>query len=63
MNHLEFIGRERALIDKTLVLTGLRKGELESLTAAQLRMNAKPAFAELNATDDKERRRELDSAM
>jgi len=29
---LELLGRERALIYKTLVLTGLRKGELASLT-------------------------------
>ncbi len=33
---LEATGRERALIYKTLVLTGLRKGELASLTVAQL---------------------------
>ena len=32
---LELLGRERALIYKTLVLTGLRKGELASLTVAQ----------------------------
>src|SRR5262249_50653414 len=32
------LGRERALIYKTLVLTGLRKGELASLTAAHLRL-------------------------
>ena len=35
---LEWLGRERALIYKTLVLTGLRKGELSSLTVAQLRL-------------------------
>ena len=33
---LEWIGRERALIYKALVLTGLRKGELASLTVGQL---------------------------
>lgn len=33
---LERLGRERALIYKTLVLTGLRKGELASLTVSQL---------------------------
>ena len=32
---LDLLGRERALIYKTLVLTGLRKGELASLTVAQ----------------------------
>ena len=33
---LDLLGRERALIYKTLVLTGLRKGELASLTVAHL---------------------------
>ncbi len=33
---LEFLGQERALIYKTLVLTGLRKGELASLTVGHL---------------------------
>jgi hypothetical protein len=33
---LELLGRERALIYKTLVLTGLRKKELASLTVASL---------------------------
>ena len=36
---LERLGRERALIYKTLVLTGLRKGELASLTVAQLHLD------------------------
>src|SRR5205823_914459 len=36
---LQLLGRERALIYKTLVLTGLRKGELASLTAAHLRLD------------------------
>ncbi len=36
---LELLGRERALIYKTLVLTGLRKGELASLTVAHLRLD------------------------
>ncbi len=36
---LEALGRERALIYKTLVLTGLRKDELASLTVGQLRLD------------------------
>src|SRR5262249_20228947 len=35
----ELLGRERALIVKTFVLTGLRKAELSSLTEAQLRLD------------------------
>lgn len=50
---LESIGRERALIYKTLVLTGLRKGELASLTVGQLELDATPAFASLNSSDEK----------
>jgi integrase len=33
---LDRLGRERALIDKTMALTGLRKGELALLTVGQL---------------------------
>ena len=36
LERLDLLGRERALIYKTLVLTGLRKGELASLTVAHL---------------------------
>src|SRR5712692_5099845 len=36
---LELLGRERALIYKTLVLTGLRRGELASLSVAQLHLD------------------------
>ncbi|MFO7665840.1 MAG: hypothetical protein R6V76_04420, partial [Desulfobacterales bacterium] len=52
---LEWLGRERALIYKTLVLTGLRKGELASITVAQLDLNSDPAFLTLNAADEKNR--------
>lgn len=40
---LEQLGRERALIYKTLLLTGLRKGELASLTVGQLNLDAEYA--------------------
>ncbi len=52
---LECLGRERELIYKTLVLTGLRKGELASLTVGQLVLDADPAFLVLNAADEKNR--------
>jgi integrase len=50
---LELIGQERALIYKTLVLTGLRKGELASLAVAQLSLEGPSPFAELDAADEK----------
>ena len=52
---LERLGRERALIYKTLVLTGLRKGELASLTVGQLHLDGPQPFAELAAADEKNR--------
>jgi hypothetical protein len=53
--HLEHTGRERALIYKTLVLTGLRKDELASLTVGQLELDSEPAYAVLHAADEKNR--------
>ncbi len=50
---LERRGRERALIYKTLVLTGLRLGELRSLTVGQLELEGRVAFAVLHAADEK----------
>ncbi len=55
MAKLERLGRERALIFKTLVLTGLRMGELASLTVEQLDLNAPMPFVVLNAADEKNR--------
>ena len=52
---LEALGRERALIYKTLVLTGLRKNELASLTVAQLRLDGPVPHVELDAADEKNR--------
>ena len=52
---LERLGRERALIYKTLVLIGLRKGELASLSVGQLDLDAPMPFVELNAADEKNR--------
>lgn len=53
---LERIGRERELLYKTLVLTGLRKSELASLTVGQLELNAPVAYAVLHAKDEKNRK-------
>jgi len=52
---LERLGQERALIYKTLVLTGLRRGELASLTVGQAVLDADPPFLVLNAADEKNR--------
>ena len=46
-------GEERSLIYKTLVLTGLRKGELASLTVGQIELDAPRPYAELLAKDEK----------
>ncbi len=54
-DRLERLGRERALIYKTLVLTGLRKGELASLTVGQLELDGPVPYAVLHAADEKNR--------
>jgi integrase len=52
---LEKLGRERALLYKTYVLSGLRKSELASLTVAQLEFDGPIAYAVLEAADEKNR--------
>jgi len=52
---LQLLGRERALIYKTLVLTGLRRNELSSLTVAQLDYIGAVPYVILNAGDEKTR--------
>ena len=54
-DRLDRLGRERALIYKTLVLSGLRKGELASLTVAHLHLDDPVPFASLDAADEKNR--------
>jgi integrase len=54
-NRLELRCRERALTYKTLVISGLRRGELASLTVAQLSLEGPAAYAVLNAKDEKNR--------
>ena len=43
------------MIYKTLILTGLRKGELASLTVGQLHLDADLPYLDLNAADEKNR--------
>ncbi len=52
---LERLGRERALIYKTLILTGLRKNELASITVGQCRLTGSRPFIELASADEKNR--------
>jgi integrase len=53
---LEHRGRERALIYRTLALTGLRKGELASITIGQLELDARVPYIVLHAADEKNRK-------
>ena len=53
VEQLDRLGRERALIYKTLVLTGLRKGELASITVGQLDLDGSMPCLILNAADEK----------
>jgi len=52
----EKLGRERALIYKCLVLTGLRRKELASLTVGGLELDGERPYAVLPAADEKKRR-------
>ena len=52
---LERLGRERALIYKTLVLTGLRRNELASITVGQLELDGPHPHAVLHPADEKNR--------
>jgi integrase len=52
---LDRLGQERALIYKTLVLTGLRKGELASITVGQLDLSSPMPSLVLKAADEKNR--------
>jgi integrase len=52
---LELLRRERALVYKTFLLTGLRRGELASLTVGRLHLEGPVAFLSLDAGDEKNR--------
>ena len=56
IDELDRLGRERALIVKTLTLTGLRQGELASLTVGQLVLDGSMPHLVLNAADEKNRK-------
>jgi Phage integrase family len=53
--NLERLGWESALTYKTLILTGLRKGELTSVTVGQLHLDADLPYMDLDAADEKNR--------
>jgi len=46
-------GRERSLVYKTMILTGLRRGELASLTIGSLVLDGPSPYASLAAADEK----------
>jgi len=52
-NELERLGWERALIYKTLALTGLRRGELASVKIGQLDLGEEAARVRIHAADEK----------
>jgi len=52
---LERVGRERELIYKTLLLTGLRKNELATLTVGQLDLDGATPHLQLVAANEKNR--------
>lgn len=55
MAELERVGRERALIYRTLALTGLRRGELASLTVGKVDLAGRVPVAVLDPADEKNR--------
>ena len=54
-HRLERLGRERTLIYKMLLLTGLRRGELASITVGQVVLEADPPYLVFEAADEKNR--------
>ncbi len=52
---MERRGRQRALVYKTLVITGLRRGELASLTVGSLHLDGPVPYAALEAASAKNR--------
>ncbi len=55
ITELERRGAERALVYKCLILTGLRRGELASLTIGQCDLTGAAPHVTLNAADEKNR--------
>jgi len=56
LRKLEQRGRERALVYRTFMTTGLRRGELASLNVGSLTLDASTPFATLAARDEKNRK-------
>jgi len=56
MEKLERTGRERRLLYLTLAMTGLRKGELASLTIGQIELTGPVAYAVLRPAHEKNRK-------
>ncbi|QDU33069.1 Phage integrase family protein [Poriferisphaera corsica] len=50
---LAFLGKERSLISRTLLYTGLRKSELASVTLGQVYLDERTPYLELLAKDEK----------
>jgi len=55
-HRLERLGHERALIYKTYLLTGLRKGELATLEVRQLELSGSTSYLCLHIADEKNRK-------
>jgi integrase len=53
IKNLQWLGYERSLVYKVLALTGLRKGELASITIGQVWLEGKQPYLELKAKDEK----------
>ncbi len=53
LDELERIGRERELLYLVLVTTGLRQGELQSISIGQTHLDESPAWLELSHRDEK----------
>jgi integrase len=56
LRKLEQRGRERALVYRTFMTTGLRRGELASMTVGSIELDAPTPFARLAAKDEKNRK-------
>jgi len=54
--HLATTGRVRALVYRVLAYTGMRYGELRSITVGQLNLDVESPFIELRAANEKARR-------
>ena len=56
VDKLQWLGRTRSILWRTLAYTGLRLGEARSITLAQVHLDAAVPYLELRARDEKARR-------